>query len=115
LLAFRSGFDPIGFENVFYSGVGNVVADIRQCSLNSIATPGRILLRESQNQIDDHLSDARPADCLSLVAAVPFPGNQVPLPTQNRIGREQCTEFFQQLTAEDLAFDAKTSPLIVVE
>jgi hypothetical protein len=46
------------FEDIFHGGIGDAVADISQGALDAVVAPGRVLLREPQNQIDDDLADA---------------------------------------------------------
>jgi hypothetical protein len=42
-------------------------------------------------------------------------GNQHPVPSQYRIGREQSANLFEHLASRDLAFDCQSPTLIVVE
>ena len=40
-------------------GIANLVANFGELALNSIETPGRILLVEFHSQVDNHLADPR--------------------------------------------------------
>jgi hypothetical protein len=45
----------VSFQHVGHRGISDVVADIGQCSLDSIIAPGRILPGKPQNGIHDDL------------------------------------------------------------
>ena len=51
-----------------YRRVADVVTNIGQGTLDPIITPGGILLGEPQDQVDDELANARPADRLAFLA-----------------------------------------------
>jgi hypothetical protein len=50
-----------------------------------------------------------------MFAAIVFAGNQLPVPSQKRIGRDDRGHFSKQATAELLGFGCQASTLIVAE
>ena len=46
---------------------------------------------------------------------VPLLGDQQAMPTQDRVGREQCADLLQPLPTENLALDRQSTPLVVAE
>jgi hypothetical protein len=61
------------------------------------------------------MADSRPPDLLLPVTVAPLFGNQHPVPSQNRIGRQQHADLFQHLTIKDLPFHCQWSALVVVK
>jgi hypothetical protein len=83
------------FQDVPYGLVGYVVANVGQRALDSIVSPGRILSGELQNKINNDLTDAWPADVLSIVTVVSLLSNELSMPTQYRVGCEQRANVFK--------------------
>ena len=77
--------------------------DIGQGTLDAVTAPYGIFLCESQDRIDDDLSNAWPASKLSLVSVVPLLFNQRPVPAENGIGRKQSANLYKYLAAEELS------------
>ena len=55
------------------------------------------------------------SDVLSFVARVPLLGDEHPMPSQDRIRREQRADFLETFATENLALGCQTAPLVVVE
>lgn len=102
------GFNPMGLQNIGDRRVANLVTNFRECALNPVAAPRWIFVGELPSQINDHLTDSR-ASLFFLLAIrqVPFPGDQLSMPTQNRIRRKQRTELFELLSPQDLPLTAR--------
>ena len=72
----------MSFEDIADGGIANLIADFSELTLNSIETPGRILLREFHGQVDNDLADPRSARFLLLaLRVVPLFGHECPMPT----------------------------------
>ena len=74
-------------EYVGYRRIGDVIADVLQCSLNSIVSPRRVLSGEANNGIHDDLSDSWPTG-FAFVAGIEFLRDQFAMPLQNRVWRD---------------------------
>jgi hypothetical protein len=79
----------------------HAITDVCERSLNSIITPGGILAREAENEIDDDLADSWTAGIPGLtIGVIPFLSDQRPMPPQNRIRRDSGRQFHYGLSAE---------------
>ncbi len=54
-----------GFGNIANGGVADAVANIRKCNADTVVAPGRVLIRELDGQVNDHLSGSWPT-CLPM-------------------------------------------------
>ena len=78
--------------------------------------PSGILFWELQRQIDDDLSDSWSSRRLaSCVRVVPFIGDSLAMPSQNRIGNKQRSHFGKSFVAENFAFDCHPATLFIGE
>ncbi len=77
--------------------------------------PRRILLGKSQDQVGGDLTVSWSTNVLPLIAVIPLHGNQLSVPAQDRIGCKKRANLLQPLATEDLAYHAKSTPLIVTE
>ena len=66
-------------------------------------------------QAENHLANLWPAGVLAILAVIPFLGDQHPVPSQDRIRREQSTHFFESFSSKDPAFDRQSTALVVVQ
>ena len=106
----------MGFQDITDRGVADPIANVGQRSLDSIIAPQRILFGELQDQIHDYLANSGTTSLIiSTIGEIPFLTNQLTMPPQNRIGRKQGAEFFQQISPNYLAFDSQPPALVVVE
>ena len=103
-LAIGCGLNSVGLEDIGDRRVTNPITDFGEFALNSVVSPRWILPGERQRQIDDHLANSWPPLSIPfLIRIVPFPGDQLSMPTQNRVRREQGTaEFLQPFAARNL-------------
>ena len=95
--------------------IRNVAADVGECPLDPVKSPGWVFLSKAKNQVDDHLTDAWATQVLSFVARVPFLSDERAMPTQDRIRREQRADFLETFATEDLALDRESTPLVVAQ
>ena len=66
------------FADIFHGSIGDAVANVGQGALDAVVAPGRVLLREPQDQIDDDLTDAWPTWLLlPTITVIPFSGPRV--------------------------------------
>jgi hypothetical protein len=77
--------------------------------------PGRTLAGNPQNQLNNFLRQRRPPNFIPALAVVPVPGNELAMPTEDRIRSHDVGQFVEHFPAEGLAFDGQTPPLVVVE
>ena len=103
-------------ESVAYCGVGDSIADICECTLDSVIAASRIGFGKFQCEIDDDLANSRSTDSASAPrAVVPFHGDQLSMTPQDRVGRKERAEFSKQLASEYFAFNRQSTALIIVE
>ena len=93
----------MSFQYVGHRGIGDVVTNVGQCSLDSIIAPGRILSGKPQNGIHDDLPKPRPSNSLSLVAVVPLLRHEFMVPAENCVGSHNDGQLLQCLPAESMA------------
>ena len=106
----------MGFQDITDRGVADWVANVGQRTLDSIIAPQRIFFGELQDQINDNLANTGPTNLFLLpIRKIPFLGYQLTMPPQNRVGRKQGAELFQQSSAKCFAFDSQPSTLVVAE
>jgi len=79
----------MGLQDIGNRRVANLVADLGELALNPVATPGGILLGKLQSQIDNHLADSWPSLFFLSIRIVPFGGEQLSMPTEDGVRREQ--------------------------
>ncbi len=114
-----SRFNAVGFEDIANGGVADVVAYVRQRTANTVVTPRRILFREPHGQVNDHLSGSWPTRFLLFaVGVVPLVGDQLTVPPQDRVRREQGSNLLELLASEllaseELAFDCQATSLLI--
>ena len=60
-VSLRSGLDPVISEDIGDGAASNAMSQIGQCASDSRVSPGGILKRYLQNEIDDGFHDAGPA------------------------------------------------------
>ena len=104
----------MGLEHVGYRGVGNVVTDVGQRTLNAIVTPRRILSGEANDGIHHNLSNAWPSE-FAFVAGVELVRHEFAVPAENRVWREDGRQFQQRLAADGVGLHGKSATLVVIE
>ena len=105
----------MGLQDIGNRRVANLVADLGELALNPVATPGGILLGKLQSQIDNHLADSWPSLFFLSIRIVPFGGEQLSMPTEDGVRREQSANLIQQLSTEGLSLDCQSSALIIIK
>ena len=105
----------MGLQDIGNRRVANLVADLGELALNPVATPGGILLGKLQSQIDNHLADSWPSLFFLSIRIVPFGGEQLSMPTEDGVRREQSANLIQKLSTEGLSLDCQSSALIIIK
>ena len=114
--ASRRWFNAMRLQNVGNGRITDGVANLSELALNAIESPCWILPREFHRQVDDHLTNSRSTWLVRFtVGVIPLFGDELSMPTQDRIRCEQSADFIQQLSAEYLSLHGQSSPLIIVE
>ncbi|WP_146397224.1 hypothetical protein [Planctomycetes bacterium CA13] len=104
----------MSLQDAAYSGVRNFVPELGEFTLNPTLTPHRILFGKPNNEINDHLTDAWSTSLLlSAIGVVPFIGNELSMPTEDCIQREEGANLAQCLSAENLALDRQATMLVI--
>ena len=70
---------------------------------------------ESNHEFDDLLPDLGTTNRFSLVAIIPFLGDQLPVPTHDRFGRDDRCQFSEGLKPKRSSFYCQDSSSIVVQ
>jgi len=111
----RRWLNAMCLEDIADRGTTDLVAEIRQRAPDRAVTPVAVLFGESQDQIDDGLFCRWPSGLCPLAAVIPLPGNQLPVPRQQRVGRDECVKVSQDLAAQCLGFGCQTATLLISE
>ena len=90
------------------------LTDVSQCSLNPVVAPGWIFVGESNDGIDDFLSDAWPTR-FSFVAGVELLRHQLAVPAQYRLGRDDGRQLVESLSANGVSLHCESPTLVVIE
>jgi hypothetical protein len=107
-LSFWGWLDAVGFENVPDSSIRDFVAKIAESTLNPIVPPGWILTSHPQNELLHFLRVRRSSRLLCLaVTIVPFLGDKLPVPAQDRIWCYDSGNLGQQFTSQQLTLDGQ--------
>jgi hypothetical protein len=77
-------------------------------------TPVPVFLRHPTNQHLDFGHRARSSGPAGR-AAIVFPGDQLPVPSQQSLRRDDCRNPSQQFTASPLGLDCEPTALVIVE
>jgi len=91
------------------------MSQICQGALDAVIAPRQILLSHAQDQFDNLWRDRRAFGVFPALAIVPVCGHEFSMPAQDGFGSHDGGEFVEHLAVEDLAFDGKPGPLVVVE
>jgi hypothetical protein len=104
----------MGLEHIGYRGVGNVVTDVGQRTLNAIVSLGGILPGEANDGIHDNLSNPWPTG-FAFVAGIEFVRHEFAVPAENRIWREDGRQFQQRLAADGVSLHCEEPSLVVIQ
>jgi hypothetical protein len=89
-------------------GASHLMPQIGQCASNSSVAPRRIIKCHAKNEINDRFHDARSA-WAAPVAVVPLGRHQFPIPSQQRVRRDQGFKLIQHLAPECLRFSGEST------
>ncbi len=106
--------NAVCLQYVPHPGIRDVVFQILQYTLNPIVSPCWILPGEANDGTHDDLLDAWPTG-LPFVAGIKLLRDEFPVPSQDRVWREDGCEFPQSLAADDMSLHRKESTLVIVE
>jgi len=88
------------------------VPQIPQRPFNPTMAPRDVLTRHSGDQSPNGLPRSRPPHS-SLATAVILPGDQLSIPSQNRLRRDKRLDPHQHAPPQHLAPDSQTTPLVI--
>ncbi len=111
LAAFRSRVDSVPLNNVGDRGPGHPMAEVVERTLDACVTPAWILASHSDNQVGDDLHYLAPTRRAAFVS--PLLGNQLSVPTKDRVGRDERSDFGEGAAADGFAVDSKSATLII--
>ena len=103
-------FDPVVVQNPLDRVPGDVVAEIRERATDARVPPRWILDRHPHHEVGHLAWRYRPAST-SVGAAVVLPGNQPPVPAENRVGCDDAGDLRQNPPAEFLASHRESTAL----
>ena len=103
-------FDPVVVQNPLDRVPGDVVAEIRERATDARVPPRWILDRHPHHEVG-HLAWRYWPASTSAGAAVVLPGNQPPVPAENRVRRDDADDLRQNPPAEFLASHRESTAL----
>ena len=103
-------FDPVVVQHPLDRVPGDVVAEIRERPTDARVPPRWILDRHPHHEVGHLAWRDRPAST-SAAAAVVLPGNQPPVPAENRVRRDDAGDLRQNPPAEFLASHRESTAL----
>ena len=107
-------FQTVCLENVSDRATRDLVAEIRQRALYPAISPIVVLGGHAYHEVFD-LFVSPGSSRAALLAAVVLPGNQSPVPSQERFGRDDGGYFAKDASAELLRFCCQAATLVVAE
>ena len=75
--------------------------------------PSRILLRHPPDQLADLVENF--ATRRSLPGVSPFPDDELPMPSEQRVRRDDCRDLAQRRTAQAVGAGGKFPPVVIGE
>ena len=87
------------------------MTEIFQGPLDAGIAPRRILGGHSHDETPNLPQDSRPADSRRCIR--PFPGNEQPVPPQNRVGSDDRGNLAQDPASEAPAADSQSAALVI--
>ena len=88
LVSLRGGLNTGFSENISDGAASDLMSQIGESALDSRVPPRSMLKRHAQDESDDGLHDARPTGA-APVAVVPLESHPFPVPSHERIWRDQ--------------------------
>lgn len=111
--AFRTWRDALGLQDAGNRGPSDTMTKILERSLDARVPPARIVRRHPDNQASDlnqHSRSARPPS-----REGPLPRNQIAMPSENGVGRDERRNFSQHAASESLPQHGEPSALTIVQ
>ncbi len=100
--------DAVLFEDVSDGAASQLMPQIGQCASNPSVPPRGIIKCHAKNEINNRFHDARSA-WAAPVAVVPLGRHQFPVPSQQRVWRDQGFKLIQHLAPECLRFSGQST------
>src|SRR5450759_4087184 len=110
----RRRLDPVPRENLSDRAAGNLVTQIGQRPLDATIAPIPVLFGHSHYQVLGLPGGARPSRS-ALPTAVVLPGNQLSMPGQQRLGRDNRGHLGQNLPSQSFGLGRQATALVIVE
>ena len=105
--------NALGLEDARNRRPGYTMPDIFQRPLDSRVAPARIVGHHADRQTPDLASYARSAGALPGVR--PLAGDQLSVPSENRVGRDERGELVQRAATEPVSQHRQTPALSIVQ
>jgi hypothetical protein len=105
----RHWTDPVRAEAVRDRRPRDPMSEVLQGALDSTVAPGGILPRHPDGQLTDLTEHAGASHSPSLSG--PLPRDELPMPAQERVRRDQRRHLTQDLAAETVAVHRESTPL----
>ena len=109
------GLDAVGPEDSGDRRIRDVVSQIRQCTLEAVIAPSRILTGHTQDEFNDFSCNPGTSSAFPPAAVVPVPGDEFAMPTENRIRSNDGGQLLKHLAPKHLAFDGQAPTLVIVK
>ena len=109
----RRGLDAVVFQDALHRIRSDRVPEVGQSSLDSVVTPARICRRHANNQLFDFRRDRRTSRLTARVR--PFPRDELPVPSKDRVRSDQSRHFLKQFPAKLLALRREPAALVIAE
>ena len=114
LRSFGRRLDPVALEDTSDRCLADVVTEVGQRSLDPLVAPGAVLGGHPNRKTPDAASYARPSGATTS-AAVVLPGDELSVPTKNRVGRHDAATCRQQLAPKRLPEHSKPPSLVIIQ
>ena len=114
-LSVRRRINPVCLQYLCNRRIRDAVPEIPYRSPDAVITPARIFLGQLQDQIRNLLRNRGPTRLLPSIAVIPMPGDQLPVPPQNRFRCNDSGNLLKHLATKDLSFDGKAAPLFIIQ
>jgi len=105
-------FDSVLFEDGLYGVTSHFVPEIPECITNSRISPAWVLLSHRDHELSKFCRFARPAWPSSL-AAIVFHRDELAVPAEDCVRRDDAAQLAQYLHAELLTLHGEATPLVI--
>jgi hypothetical protein len=111
----RRQINPVFLEDICYRRIQDAVPEISDRSLDSVIDPAGIFLGQLQDQIHSLLRNRWPTCLLVSIAGIPVPGDEFPMPAENRFRSGDGSKLLRHLPAQDLTLNSQPAPLCLTQ